>query len=98
MAMVASRSRLIYFRVTEEELDRFRTLAESKGARSLSDLARQAMEGLQSKEPASEEFFPALIEQINEVQRRLKDMSGRLEEINLRLAEQQTGEKVEETA
>jgi hypothetical protein len=101
MAVLASRSRLIYFRVTEEELDRFRTLAESKGARSLSELARQALEGLQRTEPEREEFLPALLEQITEVRERLKDMSGRLEEINLKLAEQKVGEereRVEETA
>lgn len=49
--MLQTRNRLLYFRVTQEELDSYQRLCSRLGARSLSDLARRAM--LRMTEPPS---------------------------------------------
>lgn len=46
MAVLKPRTRLIYFRVSEEEFQRFSALCERSQIRSISDLARHAMERL----------------------------------------------------
>ena len=43
MAVLRPRTRLVFFRMSEEEYQQFRDLCESRGARSLSDLARTAV-------------------------------------------------------
>ena len=96
MAIVASRNRLIYFRVSEEELERFRSLAESKGARSLSGLAREAMERLQHGGSSESEIVPVLLERIHILQNSIEKMNDRLEELHLRIAAQ-GGRSEEET-
>lgn len=44
MAVLKPRKRLVYFRVSEEEFQRFSIMCDSTEARSLSDLARTALE------------------------------------------------------
>jgi hypothetical protein len=90
MAVVASRNRLIYFRVSEEELERFRSLAESKGSRSLSDLAREAIEQLHRGE--AEPPYPALLERIDGLQSTLDSVSVRLEELSGKLRARTAGD------
>lgn len=46
MAVLKPRNRLVYFRVSEDEFQRFMQLCEREGARSISDLARDAMHRL----------------------------------------------------
>ena len=46
MAVIKPRSRLVYFRVTEDEFRRFTELCERHGSRSISDLIRDAMHRL----------------------------------------------------
>jgi len=46
MSVLKPRNRLVYFRVSEDEFQQFNHLCESTGARSLSDLARSAMQSL----------------------------------------------------
>ena len=46
MAVLRPRSRLVYFRVSEEEYDLFAGMCQSEGARSISDLARLALQHL----------------------------------------------------
>lgn len=46
MAVLKPRERLVYFRVTEDEFHQFLTLCEQEGARSVSDLARNAVQRL----------------------------------------------------
>lgn len=43
MAVTRPRTRLVFFRVSEDEYRQFLDLCESQGARSLSDLARTAV-------------------------------------------------------
>lgn len=44
MPVLKPRTRLVYFRVSEDEFQQFHRACESEGARSLSDLARSAMQ------------------------------------------------------
>lgn len=49
MAVLKPRNRLVYFRVSEDEFQQLLRLCESEGARSISDLARDAMHRLLSE-------------------------------------------------
>lgn len=46
MAVLKPRERLVYFRVSEDEFRQFVTVCEQAGARSVSDLARNAVQRL----------------------------------------------------
>jgi hypothetical protein len=46
MAVLKPRERLVYFRVSEDEFRQFVSVCEQGGARSLSDLARNAVQRL----------------------------------------------------
>ena len=46
MAVLKPRNRLVYFRVSEDEFQQFVQLCQKEGARSISDLARDAMHRL----------------------------------------------------
>lgn len=90
MALVSSRNRLIYFRVSEEELERIRSLAESKGARSLSDLAREAIERLHrpALDAESNQSLPILLDRIHTLQSTIDSMNDRIDRLALSLQNQ----------
>src|SRR5690242_16265850 len=46
MSVLRPRNRIVYFRVSEDEFHRFHDICQSTGARSISDLARFAMQSL----------------------------------------------------
>ena len=46
MAVLKPRERLVYFRISEDEFHRFLGVCEQEGARSVSDLARSAVQRL----------------------------------------------------
>ncbi len=46
MAVLKPRERLVYFRISEDEFRQFVNVCEQMGARSMSDLARNAVQGL----------------------------------------------------
>lgn len=46
MAVLKPRERLVYFRISEDEFRQFVTVCEQEGARSVSDLARSAVQRL----------------------------------------------------
>ncbi len=66
------RDRLVYFRISEEEFEQILKACDSKGARSVSDLARAAVqEFIRPVKPEPEELFEIL-----------KSLSAGLDEIN----------------
>lgn len=72
------RDRLVYFRVSEHELDRIREACDSTGARNVSELARAAVQAfISGREPASDRQLLAAVRSLGDV----------LEEINRNLAE-----------
>lgn len=46
MAVLKPRERLVYFRISEDEFRQFLSVCEQEGARSVSDLARSAVQRL----------------------------------------------------
>lgn len=46
MAVLKPRERLVYFRISEDEFRQFLSVCEKEGARSVSDLARSAVQRL----------------------------------------------------
>ena len=69
---VKRRDRLVYFRISEEEFEQILKACDSKGARSVSDLARAAVqEFIRPVKPESEQ----LLETLN-------SLSAGLDEIN----------------
>ena len=46
MSVLRPRNRILYFRVSEDEFQQFNHICESTGARSVSDLARSAMQNM----------------------------------------------------
>ena len=46
MAVLKPRERLVYFRITEDEFRQFVSVCQQEGARSVSDLARSAVQRL----------------------------------------------------
>lgn len=85
MPVMSSRNRLIYFRVSEDELIRFRALAEMKGSRSLSDLMRDALERLNGAQHQNPAEAPRLLEQINSLQQSISEMNLRLDGLTKQL-------------
>ncbi len=83
------RTRLIRFRVSPEEYESLSQFCASSGARSLSDLARSALqERMRSQTTAHE---AGLIEELRKVDQTLREMSGQITELRLLLTEQAGG-------
>lgn len=82
MAVLSSRNRLIYFRVSEEELIRFRSLAQARGSRSLSDLAREAIEGMCRDEKPDLVATNQLLECFQSLRETLQQVNHRLESLS----------------
>ena len=55
MAITKPRTRLVYFRISENEYEQILRLCEVTGARSISDLARSAIQKLIFAEPQAED-------------------------------------------
>lgn len=79
MAIQKPRTRLINFRVSEEEYDQLRLASERSGARSLSDFARSAI--LHSFNGDSQSLVPAL----SGIDRKVDEMQEKLGKIVVRL-------------
>jgi len=50
MSLTRSRTKVVYFRVSEEEFERYMAFCRSQGVRSISDLARSGLEILVAEE------------------------------------------------
>ena len=83
MAVLKPRNRLVYFRVTEEEFQVFSDICLVEGARSISDLARVALQRLvRDRKVNAEEHFLERLRLIDEV---LTELSQKVERLNTRL-------------
>jgi dynactin complex subunit len=79
MAVLKPRNRLVYFRVSEEEFQLFSGMCELEGARSISDLARLALQRLaQEHRLNTEDDFIGKLKAINEVLNELGEKVERL--------------------
>ena len=80
MAVLRRRSRMVSFRLSEQEYQHLITLCTERGARSLSDLARDAMQGLLITEDHKGNGLRTEVEKltgrIEEFERELKRLVG----------------------
>ena len=80
MAVLRRRSRMVSFRLSEQEYEHLLTLCSERGARSLSDLARDAMHALllngNGNGPGLETEVAKLNGRIEEFDRELKRLAG----------------------
>jgi len=75
-----SRSRMISFRLTEEEHERFRQLCSSHGIRSVSELARLAMNNYFERPLRA--TYEGLETRIAELENRLQGLALELKRVN----------------
>jgi len=50
MSLIRSRTKVVYFRVSEAEFERYMAFCRAQGVRSISDLARSGLENLVAEE------------------------------------------------
>jgi hypothetical protein len=84
MAVLKPRNRLVYFRVSEEEFQLFTSMCQAEGARSISDLARVALQRLAHEHKGnSEDVFLEKLRLINaalnELWQKVQGMNGHLD-------------------
>jgi Arc/MetJ-type ribon-helix-helix transcriptional regulator len=75
-----SRSRMISFRLTAEEYDRFRELCYSNGIRSVSEMARAAINMMLSQPARAPQ--EALESRVAELESRLRLLSQEIKKLN----------------
>lgn len=96
MAVLKPRERLVYFRVSEDEFHQFTSLCEQQGARSVSDLARSAVQRLiaaRTQQQEERELAPkvAMLEKL------LGDLNSQLEQLSRLLSVQQASGRTMES-
>lgn len=80
MRVLKPRNRLVYFRVSEEEFNRFSKICEAAGARSISDLARVAVQHL-IHEPVAKSQADEVVEKLRVLETGMSDLSKRVQEL-----------------
>ena len=83
MTVLKRRSRMVSFRVSEQEYESLLTLCSSRGARSLSDLARDAMQAL--LHDGQGDGLASLVQQL---QKRMNGLDLEVKQLTQLLAEQ----------
>lgn len=80
MAVLKPRERLVYFRVSEDEFHQFVSVCEREGARSVSDLARNAVQRLIAdchRERESQELTP----KVEKLEKLVTELTGQVESL-----------------
>jgi len=83
MSVLRPRKRLVYFRLSEDEFQRAASLCEASGARSISDLARLAVE--EFLKVAAGDRTPVLDTRLRDLDRILSELNERLRELTCAL-------------
>lgn len=79
MANLKSRTRVVYFRISEQEFAELCDLREARGARSLSELARSAVYAMMQPTPHATPLKEDISERLNELERCLSEMNHHLQ-------------------
>jgi len=82
-AMIKRRTKMVSIRLLDDEYRQLKALCESKGARSVSDLAREAMFGM--LKPAVEVVPQNLEDRMRRLDQRVTRLGEQMEEIENRL-------------
>lgn len=83
MSILRPRNRVVYFRVSEDEFHRFRSICESRGARSVSDLARSAMHSMIHDATCDHES--QLSNQLTVLENMVSDLNQKVHQLTLSL-------------
>ncbi|HYZ85924.1 MAG TPA: hypothetical protein VE621_16050 [Bryobacteraceae bacterium] len=81
MSVLKPRTRQLYFRVSEEEFERFRRIQTETRARSLSDLIRNSLERLSN----GHEGDASIRQTLASIGATLVELDGKVEQLALRL-------------
>lgn len=80
MTVLRPRSKLVYFRVSEDEYQQLSALCERLGARSLSDLVRTSLLQRWNMRAADEEGLESLAARIERLTRLVEELRQKLDE------------------
>lgn len=80
MTVLRPRTRLVYFRVSEDEYERLNSLCHQAGARSLSDLVRRSLLERNGPEGAGGLAVEALAQRIDRLARLIEELRQKLDE------------------
>lgn len=78
MAVLKPRERLVYFRISEDEYRQFTSVCEQAGARSVSDLARNAVQRLIADGQRREEESQ-MVESLRVLERLIGEVKAQLQ-------------------
>ncbi len=90
MAVLKPRERLVYFRVSEDEFRQFVSVCEHAGARSVSDLARNAVQRLIAEGRRNQEHHD-IDEKIRVLERLIAAVTEQLQLLSVAQAREGTG-------
>lgn|SRR5689334_20961361 len=91
MAVLKPRTKLVYFRVSEDEFEEFSRACQREGARSLSDLARSAIH--QAMNGAAGADAPASI-RLNRLETLIGELSVCLDRLNTMMESQSVADRI----
>jgi hypothetical protein len=77
MSLARSRTKVVYFRVSEAEFERYMAFCRSQGVRSISDLARSGLEILVAEERGY--TLSGLTERVTALSRLIAGLSGTIQ-------------------
>ncbi len=77
MTVLRARTRLIYFRVSEDEYAWLQSMCEATGARSLSDLMRTFLQERRNGQARRADGVEALAERIDRLTALIEEMQGK---------------------
>ena len=83
MSILRPRNRTVYFRVSEDEFDRFNNIRQSTGARSISDLARAAMQSMTVE--AYQDPHGRLADKLTTLESMVSDLNHKIHQLTLYL-------------
>jgi len=81
MTISRSRDRVVYFRVSAQEYQRYRQWCEMAGTRSVSELVRTAMDQFLSNNHNADSTS-LLIEKLERLERAVSELNGRVAELS----------------
>lgn len=79
MTVLRRRDRVVYFRVSEQEYERYRQCCQLAGARSVSDLVRAAMEHYLENGNSG---LAAVRQKLERIEQAVSELNGRVNELS----------------
>ena len=80
MTVLRPRSKLVYFRVSEDEYEQLSALCRTVGARSLSDLVRRSLLEKLYRHGAEGDGLEALVARIERLSKMIEELREKLDE------------------